>query len=151
MRHSVHSVLLLLLSRLSSGAALQLGQGAPVRRPAAVASATVATPWLRHAPAVAISTDSPKELTRREMDERIFGFNKVLIDTVYEVICFLYPVTGSDRDFARFYVLETVARVPYFAYLSVMHLRETFGDRDPLNLERMRTHYAEVSSLPPQP
>jgi len=138
------SVLILLLSVLSSGAALQLGQGAPVRR-AAVASATVATPWLRHAPAVAISTE-PKELTRREMDERIFGFNKVLIDTVYEVICFLYPVTGSDRDFARFYVLETVARVPYFAYLSVMHLRETFGDRDPLNLERMRTHYAEADN-----
>jgi ubiquinol oxidase len=142
---SVHSVLLLLLSVLSSGAALQLGQGAPVRR-AAVPSATVPSK-LRHAPAVAISTETPKELTRREMDERIFGFNKVLIDTVYEVICFLYPVTGSDRDFARFYVLETVARVPYFAYLSVMHLRETFGDREPENLERQRTHYAEVSSL----
>ena len=144
MCHS-HSVLRVLLAVLSSGAALQLGQGAPVRR-GPVASATVATPWLRHAPAVAISTDTPKELTRREMDERIFGFNKVLIDTVYEVICFLYPVTGSDRDFARFYVLETVARVPYFAYLSVMHLRETFGDRDPLNLERMRTHYAEADN-----
>ena len=64
------------------------------------------------------------------MNEGIFGFNKALIDTVYEAICFAYPVTGSDRDFARFFVLETVARVPYFAYLSVMHLRETFGDRD---------------------
>ena len=116
------SVLILLLSVLSSGAALHLGQGVPVRR-AAVASATVATPWLRHAPAVAISTETPKELTRREMDERIFGFNKVLIDTVYEVICFLYPVTGSARDFARFYVLETVARVPYFAYLCNSFIR----------------------------
>ena len=147
MGYSVYPVFLLLLSVLSSGAALQLGQGAPVRR-AAVPSATVyEPPWLRHAPAVAISTETPKELMRREMDERVFGFNKVLIDTVYEVICFLYPVTGSDRDFARFYVLETVARVPYFAYLSVMHLRETFGDREPENLERQRTHYAEVSSL----
>ena len=52
---------------------------------------------------------------RREMNEGIFGFNKALIDTVYEAICFAYPVTGSDRDFARFFVLETVARVPYFA------------------------------------
>ena len=57
------------------------------------------------------------------MDEGIFTFNKVLIDTVYNIICFFYPVTGGKRDFARFYVLETVARVPYFAYLSVMHLR----------------------------
>jgi len=80
------------------------------------------------------------------MDERIYSFNKVVIDTVYDVICVLYPVTGSPRDFARFYVLETVARVPYFAYLSVMHLRETFGERTPGDSERMRTHYAEADN-----
>ena len=81
-----------------------------------------------------------------QMDERIFNFNKIVIDTVYDIICFLYPVTGGARDFARFYVLETVARVPYFAYLSVMHLRETFGERDPKLGERMRTHYAEADN-----
>ena len=27
-----------------------------------------------------------------------------------------------------------------------MHLRETFGDRDVQNLERMRTHYAEADN-----
>lgn len=80
------------------------------------------------------------------MDERIYQFNKIVIDTVYEIICFLYPVTGGKRDFARFYVLETVARVPYFAYLSVMHLRETFGERGPKLGERMRTHYAEADN-----
>ena len=80
------------------------------------------------------------------MDERIYTFNKVVIDTVYNIICAIYPVTGSKRDFARFYVLETVARVPYFAYLSVMHLRETFGERDPKLGERMRTHYAEADN-----
>ncbi len=57
------------------------------------------------------------------IDENIYTFNKIVIDTVYNVICFFYPVKGNARDFARFYVLETVARVPYFAYLSVMHLR----------------------------
>ena len=80
------------------------------------------------------------------MDERIYGFNKIVIDTVYDIICLLYPVTGGPRDFARFYVLETVARVPYFAYLSVMHLRETFGERTPGGSERMRTHYAEADN-----
>lgn len=82
----------------------------------------------------------------RTMDEGIYGFNKKLIDTVYDVICFLYPVKGNDRDFARFYVLETVARVPYFAYLSVMHLRETFGERYDKMSDRMRTHYAEADN-----
>ena len=60
---------------------------------------------------------------------------KGAIDALYE-----------GRDFARFYVLETLARVPYFAYLSVMHLRETFGDRKPGDSERMRTHYAEADN-----
>jgi ubiquinol oxidase len=90
------------------------------------------------------TTPAPKEA--RMMDENIFTFNKVLIDTVYNIICFLYPVTGGARDFARFFVLETVARVPYFAYLSVLHLRETFGERSDEMSERMRTHYAEADN-----
>lgn len=60
---------------------------------------------------------------------------------------------GNDRDFARFFVLETVARVPYFAYLSVLHLRETFGQRTTDGTkdgeemsDRMRTHYAEADN-----
>ena len=72
---------------------------------------------------VAIETEKADLPAPAMMDEGIFTFNKILIDTVYNIICFFYPVSGTKRDFARFYVLETVARVPYFAYLSVMHLR----------------------------
>jgi ubiquinol oxidase len=78
------------------------------------------------------------------MDQGIFDFNKKLIDTVYDIVCLLYPVKGTERDYARFFVLETVARVPYFAYLSVLHLKETFGDRG--HGERMRTHYAQADN-----
>lgn len=92
--------------------------------------------------AIAKKTDLAKK--SQMMDEGIFNFNKKLIDTVYDVICFIYPVTGTKRDFARFFVLETVARVPYFAYLSVLHLRETFGERD--IGDKMRTHYAEADN-----
>jgi len=95
---------------------------------------------------VAIADADAAIVAARTMDKGIYGFNKKLIDTVYDVICFLYPVTGTERDFARFYVLETVARVPYFAYLSVMHLRETFGERYDSMSERMRTHYAEADN-----
>lgn len=98
----------------------------------------------RFVSAVAKRTDLDKGQATK-MDERIFGFNKVLIDTVYELICFLYPVKGTERDYARFFVLETVARVPYFAYLSVLHLRETFGERGLGG--RMRTHYVSILSL----
>jgi len=33
----------------------------------------------------------------------------------------------GDRFYPRFFVLETVARVPYFAFTSVLHLYETMG------------------------
>lgn len=99
-----------------------------------------------------IAPSKPKRIANM-MDERIFNINKTIIDSVYDIICFAYPVKGNDRDYVRFFVLETVARVPYFAYLSVLHLRETFGQRfigTPLEGEdmsdRMRTHYAEADN-----
>jgi len=76
------------------------------------------------------------------LDERLFGLNKVIIDSVKGIIDVVY----NNNDFARFYVLETVARVPYFAYLSVLHLRETFGAREANQAARMRTHYAEADN-----
>jgi ubiquinol oxidase len=48
---------------------------------------------------------------------------KLLVGILALVINTLY----RDRPIPRFYVLETVARVPYFAYLSVLHLYETLG------------------------
>lgn len=104
-----------------------------------------------HSPSTPRSSSSVEDtntstVTPRGMDQGIFTLNKVLVDTAYSMICSLYPVTGTERDFARFYVLETVARVPYFAYLSVLHLRETLGERYQGMSERMRTHYAEADN-----
>jgi len=77
---------------------------------------------------------------------------------------------GRILRFEKFYVFETVARIPYFAYLSVLHLRETLGDkRSPFadrsknnnnnnnesklqnhhyykRIEKMRTHYAQADN-----
>jgi ubiquinol oxidase len=43
------------------------------------------------------------------------------------VLVFVINVIYRDRPIPRFYVLETVARVPYFSYLSVLHFYETLG------------------------
>ena len=85
------------------------------------------------------------------MDDGVFQFNKFLIDTVYDVICLIYNKNDLSKHSieqcaSRFYVLETVARVPYFGYLSVMHLKETFGNRAVGDKDRMRTHYAEADN-----
>lgn len=43
------------------------------------------------------------------------------------ILVFVINTIYRDRPYPRFYVLETVARVPYFSYLSVLHLYETLG------------------------
>ena len=50
----------------------------------------------------------------------------------------------KKSDFARFFVLETVARVPYFAYMSVLHLYESFGYHD--RAHWIKIHYAEADN-----
>jgi ubiquinol oxidase len=115
------------------------------RVPAASSPRSIMRTVVAAATKTEVAVKAPSK-TPEMMDAGVFNFNKNVIDTVYALICFLYPVKGTERDFARFYVLETVARVPYFAYLSVMHLRETFGDRTDGLGERMRTHYAEADN-----
>lgn len=48
---------------------------------------------------------------------------RVLVNFLALVLSYFY----RNRLYPRFFVLETVARVPYFAYTSVLHLYETMG------------------------
>ena len=50
-----------------------------------------------------------------------------MIRLLVNLLVFVINVLYRDRPYPRFYVLETVARVPYFAYISVLHLYETLG------------------------
>ena len=92
------------------------------------------------AAAAALRDSLAEEQSVSGLDERLFTLNKLLINTMKGAIDVIY----RDNDMPRFYVLETVARVPYFAYLSVLHLRESMGERG--LRERMRVHYAEADN-----
>ncbi|NJK60454.1 MAG: plastoquinol terminal oxidase [Oscillatoriales cyanobacterium SM2_1_8] len=50
-----------------------------------------------------------------------------MIRLLVGILVFVINVIYANRPYPRFYVLETVARVPYFSYLSVLHLYETLG------------------------
>ena len=76
------------------------------------------------------------------LEAPLYAFNRGMIDAVKGAIDVVY----AGRDYARFYVLETIARVPYFAYVSVLHLRESLGARDRDHVARMRVHYAEADN-----
>merc|ERR1719321_2196018 len=45
----------------------------------------------------------------------------------YKGLCTFLDVVFEDRPFQRFWFLETVARMPSFSYISMMHLYETLG------------------------
>jgi hypothetical protein len=49
--------------------------------------------------------------------------NEVVLNITVAILDFLY----RGRDYQRFWVLEEIARAPYFAFLSVLHLRESMG------------------------
>lgn len=46
---------------------------------------------------------------------------------LYDVGCLLLDRLFDDRPIQRFWFLETIARIPYFSYVSMLHLYESFG------------------------
>ncbi|KAJ6834239.1 ubiquinol oxidase 4, chloroplastic/chromoplastic [Iris pallida] len=64
--------------------------------------------------------------------------NVLLTGSVVKILDTLY----ADRDYARFFVLETIARVPYFAFISVLHLYESFGWWR--RADYLKVHFAET-------
>jgi len=66
-----------------------------------------------------------------------------IIKIPYYVLCYLLDVVFEGKyAFSRFFLLETVARMPYFSYITMLHLYETVGFwRRSSNVKRV--HFAE--------
>lgn len=69
-------------------------------------------PWL---PKVSCTLARTSSRTRR------------LIKGVYLSLCLLLDFLYENRPIQRFWFLETVARMPYFSYISMLHLYESLG------------------------
>ena len=50
-----------------------------------------------------------------------------VIKAPYLVLCYMLDTIFDGRPLARLWFLETVARVPYFSYISMLHLYESIG------------------------
>ena len=66
--------------------------------------------------------------------------NALFIDTTVTILDILY----RNRDIQRFWVLEEIARAPYFAFLSVLHLKESFGLRGEDHIQLMKCHFEQT-------
>ena len=62
--------------------------------------------------------------------------NETIINVTVEILDFLY----KNRDIQRFWVLEEIARAPYFAFLSVLHFKESLGLRGDQHIYLMKEH-----------
>mmetsp|Transcript_12798 Transcript_12798/g.24019 ORF Transcript_12798/g.24019 Transcript_12798/m.24019 type:complete len:445 (+) Transcript_12798:267-1601(+) len=75
-----------------------------------------------------LNSEAVKEAARRR--ENALGGK---VDTnpasraLYDVGCFALDELFENRPIARFWFLEIVARIPYFAYISMLHLYESLG------------------------
>ena len=86
--------------------------------------------------------DYDTTLQQQKQQELLLQRNTKLVQTVKHVLFdVLYAGPTLDRAFARFYALETIARMPYFSYLSVLHLWETLGRWR--QADRLALHFAE--------
>ena len=67
-------------------------------------------------------------------------FNNLILSLTVAIIDFLY----NGRDIPRFWVLEEIARAPYFSFMSVLHFRESLGLRGPEHIYLMKEHFAQT-------
>ena len=67
---------------------------------------------------------------------------KILIRSIVSFFVFIVDVVYGNRPYPRFYLLETIARVPYFSFLSLLHLYETLGFWR--KVDWLKVHFAET-------
>ena len=65
--------------------------------------------------------------------------NSIALNSFVALLDFLY----QGRDYQRFWVLEEIARAPYFAFLSVLHFRESLGLRGREHSDLMIQHFEQ--------
>ena len=66
--------------------------------------------------------------------------NSAVLNFTVTILDFLY----RNRPAQRFWVLEVIARAPYFAFISVLHLRESLGLRGEEHIYLMKEHFYQA-------
>ena len=86
---------------------------------------------------------TPSTVFGRPLNEETKKMNRKLVHSLKSLIFDnLFAEETIERAAARFYCLETIARMPYFSYLSVLHLYETLGWWR--KAEYLKIHFSET-------
>ena len=68
------------------------------------------------------------------------GLNSFFLNITVQLLDSLY----AERHLQRFWVLEVIARSPYFAFLSVLHLKESLGIQNDRTMHLMKEHFYQA-------
>ena len=66
--------------------------------------------------------------------------NSSVLNVTVAILDFLY----RNRPAQRFWVLEVIARAPYFSFISVLHFRESLGLRGEDHIYLMKEHFYQA-------
>ena len=66
--------------------------------------------------------------------------NSFILNCTVNFLDFIY----SGRNLQRFWVLEVIARSPYFAFLSVLHFKESLGIKNEKTMILMKEHFYQA-------
>ena len=66
--------------------------------------------------------------------------NSLILNSTVNLLDFIYSV----RSLERFWVLEVIARSPYFAFLSVLHFKESLGIKNEKTMILMKEHFYQA-------
>ena len=66
--------------------------------------------------------------------------NSFILNKTVKTIDLIY----LDRHLQRFWVLEVIARAPYFAFLSVLHFKESLGIKNNKTMFLMKEHFYQA-------
>ena len=68
------------------------------------------------------------------------NLNSLILNNTVKFLDFIY----SDRHLQRFWVLEVIARSPYFAFLSVLHFKESKKKKNDMTMFLMKEHFYQA-------
>lgn len=83
-----------------------------------------------------------REEEKRIAQEGDMAATPILVKIPFLALCWVLDVVYDNRPIPKFWVLETVARIPYFAYISILHLYESLGFWR-AGAELRKIHFAE--------
>lgn len=96
-------------------------------------------------PMVRAVLDGPgKPVREARLHGALLSVNKRLVESAVRVVDRLYD--GDASPWRRLWLLEVVARVPYFSFLCVNHLAESLGMGGEIVTARLRAHFAEADN-----